>query len=119
MKNILTLPALDTYFGLWIVGFGFIVILVWIRPISKNRLPFPPGPPGLPILKNLFDIPRKLEHLTYKKWGDQYGDVVHMEVLGNHFIILNSTKAAVELLEKRSSIYADRPYMAMMHDEDL
>lgn len=35
-------------------------------------------------------------------------DVVHVDVLGTHMIIVNSTKAAKELFDKRSSIYSDR-----------
>lgn len=35
-------------------------------------------------------------------------DVVHVDVLGSHVVILNSIEAATELLERRSSIYSDR-----------
>ena len=35
-------------------------------------------------------------------------DVVHVDVLGSHIVILNSIKAANDLLDKRSSIYSDR-----------
>jgi cytochrome P450 len=35
--------------------------------------------------------------------------VIHIDILGSHIVILNSIKSANELLEKRSSIYSDRP----------
>jgi hypothetical protein len=35
-------------------------------------------------------------------------DVVHVDVMGTHVVILNSLKAGHELLDKRSSIYSDR-----------
>ena len=35
-------------------------------------------------------------------------DIVHIDVLGTHIIIVNSTRAAKELFDKRSSIYSDR-----------
>jgi hypothetical protein len=35
-------------------------------------------------------------------------DVVHVDVLGTHMVIVNSTRAAKELFDKRSSIYSDR-----------
>jgi hypothetical protein len=35
-------------------------------------------------------------------------DVVHVDVLGSHLVILNSIKTANDLLDKRSSIYSDR-----------
>jgi hypothetical protein len=34
--------------------------------------------------------------------------VLHVDVLGTHIVIINSVKAANELLEKRSSVYSDR-----------
>ncbi len=42
------------------------------------------------------------------------GDVVHAQVFGEHILILNSYKATMELLEKRASIYSDRPTIPMI-----
>jgi len=44
------------------------------------------------------------------------GDIISFSFFGRHIIVLNSAKVAVELLEKRSSIYSDRPYLAMGGD---
>jgi hypothetical protein len=41
------------------------------------------------------------------------GEMVYLSIFGRNIVILNSAKAAVDLLHKRSSIYSDRPYMAM------
>jgi hypothetical protein len=95
------------------------VLLGWLRRRATRKLPFPPGPPGLPLLKNLFDVPMKLEYLAYQKMGEMFGDVTYFNVLGNHFLVLNSVKAAVDLLEQRSNIYSDRPYIPMLHEKDL
>ncbi|KAF8158964.1 cytochrome P450 [Mycena galopus ATCC 62051] len=81
---------------------------------TTSRLPFPPGPKPRFITGNFFDIPTELSWITYAEWGKQYGDVVHVEVFGNHILILNSTKAAMELLEKRAAIYSDRPTIPMV-----
>jgi hypothetical protein len=35
-------------------------------------------------------------------------EIVHVDVMGSHIVILNSTKAAHELLDKRPTIYSDR-----------
>ena len=35
-------------------------------------------------------------------------DVIHVDTLGKHLIIVNSAKAAKELFEKRFSLYSDR-----------
>lgn len=41
------------------------------------------------------------------------GDISHVEVLGQHIIVLNSAKSAMELLDKKSSVYSDRPVLPM------
>ena len=41
------------------------------------------------------------------------GDVTYINVLGQEMILLNSPKAAVDLLDKRSADYSDRPVVMM------
>lgn len=87
--------------------------VIWYYFRQRTRAPrgtsLPPGPKGLPVVGNLFDIPRERSWLTYTDWARTLGDVVYMEVFGRPIIILNSAKATTELFEKRSANYADRP----------
>lgn len=39
----------------------------------KQRRRHPPGPPGLPLVGNLFDLPKESTWLTYEAWGRKYG----------------------------------------------
>jgi len=41
------------------------------------------------------------------------GDISHIEVPGQHLIVLNSVEIALELLDKKSSVYSDRPVLQM------
>jgi hypothetical protein len=41
------------------------------------------------------------------------GDISHVEVLGQHTMVLNSYKTAMDMLDKKSSIYSDRPVLPM------
>ena len=41
------------------------------------------------------------------------GDITHTNVLGQDTIILNSSKTAVDILDKRSATYSDRPVLMM------
>ncbi|KAG1878399.1 cytochrome P450 [Suillus tomentosus] len=81
--------------------------------VKKNPAPYPPGPRGLPLVGNLQDIPRDKSWLTFTEWGKKYGDISHINVLGMHIVVLNSVESAVEMLDKKSSIYSDRPVVPM------
>ncbi|KAH9994663.1 cytochrome P450, partial [Russula vinacea] len=47
--------------------------------------------------------------LTSRNCKGTYGDVVYLSVLGRSIIVLNSQKAAADLLGRRASNYSDRP----------
>ncbi|KAH9028791.1 cytochrome P450 [Lactarius hengduanensis] len=68
----------------------------------------PPGPRGLPLLGNALQMsgPR---WLTFVEWSQQFGDVFHLNAMGQHIVVLNTQKAAADLLDRRAAIYSDRP----------
>ncbi|KAI9451431.1 cytochrome P450 [Lactarius psammicola] len=70
---------------------------------------FPPGPRGLPLLGNLFDIPQRAPWETYARWGRQYGDVTSISVFGRLVVFVNSARAAKDLFEHTGTRYMDRP----------
>ncbi|KZT03231.1 cytochrome P450 [Laetiporus sulphureus 93-53] len=98
--------------------FLFLAIGIVVHALLKHkRLPLPPGPRGLPLLGNIYDVPTSKEWLAYEQWGrDQGSDVVYLNLCGNSVVIVNSIEAAYELFERRSSLYSDRPRMTMLND---
>ena len=40
--------------------------------------------------------------------------MIHLNILGQHFVILNSLEVTTDLFEKRSSNYSDRKQTTMM-----
>ncbi|KAI9467400.1 cytochrome P450 [Lactarius psammicola] len=108
---------LALYDFLFAVVVGFSGLTLFIMRANKRRLPYPPGPKSFPVVGNLFSMPSREEWITYRKWSEESGsDVIHANVIGSHIIILNSMKAANELLEKRSSIYSDRPPLVAIQE---
>ena len=113
---------MDTWF---LAGTILSVLFVTYLYRQSKRYRLPPGPRGLPIVGNFFDIPSHCEWEAYDRWSKQYGmcshnvlgsrltpvvgsDVIHLRLFGTDIIVLNSAKATKDLLEKRSAIYSDR-----------
>ncbi|KII86264.1 hypothetical protein PLICRDRAFT_55999 [Plicaturopsis crispa FD-325 SS-3] len=58
-------------------------------------------------------MPTSMEWITFAEWGKKYGGVSSVTILGKPLIIINSVKAAIDLMDKKSSIYSDRPVFPM------
>ncbi|CAK5282550.1 unnamed protein product [Mycena citricolor] len=83
----------------------------------RNAPPLPPGPPGLPIIGNWFEIPEKDEWVWYLALSQRYNsDIISLRLLNETVIVLNSMRSAQDLLETRSAIYSDRPAFRMLND---
>ncbi|KAF7353983.1 Cytochrome P450 [Mycena venus] len=80
---------------------------------QRQKAPFPPGPPSIPILGNALQLPMEKQWVKYREWAEQYGDIVHVSAFGQHIILLNSETTVFDLLERRSAIYSDRPRLCM------
>ncbi|KAG1876595.1 cytochrome P450 [Suillus subalutaceus] len=81
--------------------------------LNKNPASYPPGPRGWPLVGNIQAIPRIKPWLTFAEWGKKYGDISHVEILGQHIIVLNSVENAVNMLDKKGTVYSDRPVLPM------
>jgi len=91
-------------------------VSLWLYSRRHSRRQ-PPGPTGIPLLGNLFDVPTLHPWITYAKWSKIYDSgILQANVLGTNLIIINKQDIAIELLEKRSSIYSDRPWFTMLDD---
>ncbi|KAJ7067957.1 cytochrome P450 [Mycena amicta] len=90
-------------------------VLVLLRRLlaSQKVYPLPPGPKGLPIVGNVLDMPSEKEWETFSEWSDAYGDICSVTVLGQTLVIVGGTQVAIDLLDKRSAIFSDRPTCTM------
>lgn len=71
----------------------------------------PPGPrPWLGVLALPSGTDR--EWRTYGKWAETWGEITSVTVFGQPIVVLNSFKAATEMLGRKST-YSDRPTFQM------
>ncbi|KAG8927136.1 hypothetical protein FRC02_008436 [Tulasnella sp. 418] len=77
---------------------------------KEHPLPLPPGPAPFPFLGNVYDMPNEYEWLTYSKWGQTFGPLIHIHLFGKPIIIINSYKIASDLLIRHST---NRPKLTM------
>jgi hypothetical protein len=84
------------------------VVKIISRHLSRDTPNLPPGPKPLPIIGNLFDIPKEKEWLDYRAMTETYGDVVYLESLGQKLVILGSLSAIRDLMDRRGAVYSHR-----------
>ncbi|KAF7977803.1 hypothetical protein HWV62_2717 [Athelia sp. TMB] len=89
----------------------FTTYYVFYAKVRRSRLP--PGPPGWPLIGNVFDVPKNgPEWIEYQKMGKKLNsDIVYLRTLGQATVVLNSLEAITDLFEKQSSIYSSRYVM--------
>ncbi|KIK96738.1 hypothetical protein PAXRUDRAFT_10627 [Paxillus rubicundulus Ve08.2h10] len=79
---------------------------------ARGFLPLPPGPIPIPFLGSVLSIDASRPWVTYADWAARYGDIFMIRVLSQDIIVINSEKIAQDLLDRRSAVYSDRPYIA-------
>lgn len=94
----------------WILGFAFLTLGVWrLARVGRRPKNYPPGPPTLPLIGNLHQMPRSNGHLQFQKWAQEYGPVYSLMLGTKVIVVLSSDVAVKDLLDKRSAIYSSRP----------
>ncbi|THU93090.1 cytochrome P450 [Dendrothele bispora CBS 962.96] len=91
----------------------FIFILLLLSTKYNNHLP--PGPPHLPFIGNLFQTKIDKPWHLFDQWGKEYGPIVYLNFAGQPVIILNTLKAATDLLHHRATNYRNRPRNIVMN----
>ncbi|CAK7216730.1 hypothetical protein SCUCBS95973_002905 [Sporothrix curviconia] len=100
-----------------LVAVAFLVVYAVPRVFGKRKYRQPPGPPGEFLLGHYRKIPFVAAFKQYAKWAKEYNsDVLYFETFGTKWIVLDSLKASVELLDKRGANYSDRPNFVLFEE---
>ena len=117
-------------FDCFAIFLSLYLLVVFRDHRRRGGLPYPPGPPRLPIIGNFLDVPKDAPWSAYADMSKKYGrrnhshitcssklktrlqgsDIICLHVLSEAIVVLNSVSAIKDLLDKRGNIYSDRPY---------
>ncbi|KAF5343047.1 hypothetical protein D9758_011152 [Tetrapyrgos nigripes] len=100
-------------FGHWKSLALFILVTLVVRIFYKPKRTLPPGPKGLPVLGNVFQLPKIQQFRRFTEWKEEFGPIFSLNLAGQTMIVLNSHKVTLDLFDRRSTIYSDRPRFIM------
>lgn len=87
-----------------------VTFVIWQVFSKSSRHPYPPSPPGEPILGHIRLVPTDDPHLYYQKLSQEYNsDILFFKQFLTPVLVLNTVKAADELLSRSGANYCDRP----------
>ncbi|EXJ54354.1 hypothetical protein A1O7_09693 [Cladophialophora yegresii CBS 114405] len=99
-----------------IAGLVVAFVLYAFLFIGRREKGLPPGPPTAPIIGNLHQIPTKGSYLTFTAWARQYGGIFSLKLGPGTAIVLTSRTHIKQLIDKKSTIYSDRPHSYVSHN---
>ncbi|XP_062280654.1 cytochrome P450 2J1-like [Scomber scombrus] len=94
--------------------FIFAVLLIAYFLNKKDPPNFPPGPPTLPLLGNVFSIDPKQPHIYLTKLADVYGNVFCMRLGRDKTVFVTGWKMVKEAIVTQADNFVDRPYIPMV-----
>ncbi|KAI3458880.1 hypothetical protein Pfo_015543 [Paulownia fortunei] len=110
----LSSSPLSPYYHLIFTALAFLVsgfIFLLSRKSNSKKLNLPPGPPGYPVVGNLFQVARsgKPFFQYVRELIPKYGPILTLKMGTRTMIIISSADLAHEALIEKGQIFASRP----------
>ncbi|RHZ50595.1 uncharacterized protein CDV56_103787 [Aspergillus thermomutatus] len=83
-------------------------------PASPNNLHVW-GPPTLPFLGNIHQIPRRGSYLKFTEWAEKYGGLYSLKLGTGTAVVITDRRIVKELIDRKSSKYSNRPASFVAH----
>ncbi|RGP61683.1 cytochrome p450 [Fusarium sporotrichioides] len=87
---------------------AFVVVLIRYYLASRRPKDFPPGPPTVPFLGNITQVPTSKAFLKFRDMQAEYGSIIGLKIGSQNFVVLNSYKHVKALYDERGAIYSSR-----------
>lgn len=100
-----------------ILSLVYLAVRHVLHPAKQSATNFPPGPPTIPFLGNLHQIPLTKPFLQFAEWSRTHGShgLVGLRLgPSSSAVVVNSWKAARDLLDQRGAVYSSRPYVPIV-----
>ncbi|CAP92710.1 Steroid 17-alpha-hydroxylase/17,20 lyase [Penicillium chrysogenum] len=88
------------------------LVLLFLRAVLNSwriQRKLPPGPPGLPLIGNIHQIPAVRAHQKFTEWAKVYGGLYSFRIGPATAAVITDRGLVKELLDKRSALYSSRP----------
>ncbi|KAF9592391.1 hypothetical protein IFM89_014642 [Coptis chinensis] len=88
-------------------GFYLAVVSLLLTKFMKNSGRLPPGPPGWPLIGNIFDLDAAAHH-TLAKISNKYGPIVWLRLGAVNTMVVSSAEAAMDMFKNHDLSFAGR-----------
>nr|QNS29975.1 cytochrome P450 [Nothapodytes nimmoniana] len=115
MDQMFAASSLSSYYHIIFPALAFLlsaVILLLSRKTNSKQLNLPPGPPGWPVVGNLFQVARSGKPF-FQYVRDvllpKYGPIFTLKMGTRTMIIISNAELAYEALVEKGQVFASRP----------
>ncbi len=91
------IACVGTFVTLYLCLASLFVWILW-HNISRHRLGFLPGPKGIPVFGNTFQVDGIKSRLSFHQWAKQYGGVYRLRVPAGDMVVVSDYKHIRECL---------------------
>ncbi|XP_074524042.1 cytochrome P450 2J1-like isoform X2 [Halichoeres trimaculatus] len=98
--------------GLLIFTSALLLVMCFLN--EKDPPNFPPGPPSLPLLGNVFSIESQQPHIYLTKLADVYGNVFCIRLGRHKTVFVTGWRMVKEAIVTQADNFVDRPYSPMV-----
>ncbi|KAI1812311.1 cytochrome P450 [Poronia punctata] len=101
---------------LWGLGALALYLVYGAFNYGHRRKDMPTGPPTLPFIGNLHQLPKSYTHVKFTEWAKKYGGLYTLKLGSATMAVITDRSIVKSTVDKKSNIYSHRPPSYVSHD---